>query len=444
MVFKDEWPGLGKTTKVRQVSSFTDTFLSDNQILDDSVLARYEIVLPGFTGRMTPEKAEALSKNPNVDFVEPDKSVSLAGFRSNNSNRKAIRSTAAATTASSQVVPWGIARVAGPADGTGKKAWILDTGIDLDHPDLNVDVTNSISFVPGETPDDLNGHGTHVAGILAAKDNDIDVVGVAAGATVVAVKVLDSNGRGQNSWIIDGLDHVVQNGSNNHIINMSLGGPKSSSMDEAVKNTGIRTVVAAGNDGGDANNYSPARVENYNVLTISAFESNDNFASFSNHSNPPIDFSGPGVNVYSLWKNGGTDFLDGTSMATPHIAGMVLMQGNSFLPYDGTVTNDPDGTPDKIARLPSDVEAYISGPSFVSSGSEGTWTVQASGGVPPFEYDWQRNEYDPPHWEYLHDSDDSYSETVTEYFELRVEVTDATNTVIFTPVFTVATGSSSF
>jgi len=122
-----------------------------------------------------------------------------------------------------------------------------------------------------------------------------------------------------------------------------------------------------------------------------------------------------------------------------------MIHGDDILvPYDGTVNNDPDGIPDKIARLPSDVEAHISGSSFVTSGEEGHWTVEASGGVPPFEYSWQRNVNDPPHWEYLHDTDDSYSETVTEYFELRVEVTDASNTVIFTPVFTVATGSGSF
>jgi len=129
---------------------------------------------------------------------------------------------------------------------------------------------------------------------------------------------------------------------------MSLGGPTSDALDTAVEAAaaaGIKMVLAAGNSSDDANNSSPARVQANNVYTISAMDSNDNFASFSNFGNPPIEYAQPGVSILSTWKSGGYNTISGTSMAAPHAAGVLLLGGNTT---DGTVNNDPDGTADPI------------------------------------------------------------------------------------------------
>jgi len=134
---------------------------------------------------------------------------------------------------------------------------------------------------------------------------------------------------------------------------MSLGGPTSQALDDAVRNAadaGVMMVLAAGNDGDDANNYSPARVENNNVWTVSATDEGDVFASFSNYSgptDPPVEYAAPGVDVLSLWKDGGTNTISGTSMASPHVAGVLLATGGNAS-SDGTASGDPDGDADPI------------------------------------------------------------------------------------------------
>lgn len=261
-----------------------------------------------------------------------------------------------------QKIDWGVARVGGPGTPvSGRTAWVIDTGIDLDHPDLNVDTARSRSFISTSSPDDANGHGTHVAGTIAARNNTIGVVGVAAGAPVVAVRVLDRNGRGTNSGVIAGVDYVADVAGAGDVANMSLGGGASTALDDAVKcaadgpqsgvsgctsNGGIKFVIAAGNSGADANNYSPARANGNNIYTVSAFSNGDNWASFSNFGNPPIDYGEPGVSILSTYKNGGYTTLSGTSMAAPHLAG-ILMAGNS-IGNGGTVNGDPDGNLDRI------------------------------------------------------------------------------------------------
>jgi subtilisin family serine protease len=254
---------------------------------------------------------------------------------------------------STQTIPAGISRV-GYGDGTGRTAWVIDSGIDLTHPDLNVDAGRSRSFLSADpSPNDGNGHGTHVAGTIGAKNNTVGVVGVAANATLVSVRVLDAAGGGTGSGVIAGIDYVGANGRAGDVANMSLGGGASQALDDAVlraSQTGILFALAAGNSSGDANFTSPARVNGPNVFTISAMDSNNVFAFFSNYANAPIDYCMPGVSINSTWMGGSYNTISGTSMAAPHMAGVLLMRGRSFS-TSGTVSNDPDGTPDPIARL---------------------------------------------------------------------------------------------
>ncbi len=262
----------------------------------------------------------------------------------------------------SQEVPWGIDRVGGKRDGSGMTAWIIDTGIDVDHPDLNVDSQRGFSAFtsgPDSSPDDRHGHGTHVAGTVAAKDNTIGVVGVAADATVVPVKVLNRRGSGTTSGVIAGIDFVAANAGNGDCANMSLGGGYSQALNDAVVNlatapTTIHVSLAAGNESQDANNVSPASAEGGNIYTISAIDSNDVFAYFSNYANPPIDYAAPGVSVLSLKVGGGTVTYSGTSMAAPHACGVLLIT-NGNPNTDGVASGDPDasngGVSDPIISL---------------------------------------------------------------------------------------------
>lgn len=293
----------------------------------------------GFSGKLSSDLYNKLASDSRVAYIEPDRVVMLA---------KPTKPDDVTTL--SQEIPWGITRV-GYGDGTGKSVWILDTGVDLDHPDLNVDQTRGYSVFTTRrdaTPDDGNGHGTHVAGTIAALNNSEGVLGVAAGATVVPVKVLDSRGSGAYSGVIMGIEYVAANAKSGEVANMSLGGPVSDALDQAVLAAAAKGVVfslAAGNESDDANNHSPARVNHANVYTISAMDLNDNWAYFSNYANPPVDYCAPGVNIKSTWKGGTYNTISGTSMAAPHAAG-VLVFGAART--DGYVLNDPDGNSDPI------------------------------------------------------------------------------------------------
>jgi len=250
-----------------------------------------------------------------------------------------------------QSVPWGVKRVGG-WDYSSGTAWIIDTGIDLTHPDLNVSQTDNVSFVPGDTsPNDANGHGTHVAGIIGAKNNNIGVVGVAAGARVVSIRVLDASGNGRDSDVIAGLDYVVSKNRPGDVINLSLITTALQELDQAViaaANAGYYVAIAAGNSSANAANYSPARVDAPGVYTVSAIDSKDVFARYSNWGNPPIDFAEPGSSILSTYKGGTYATLSGTSMAAPHLAGILLLHGGGAPYRSGTAIRDPDGSPDYI------------------------------------------------------------------------------------------------
>jgi subtilisin family serine protease len=314
----------------------------------------YQHALRGFAATVPDAALKRLLKDPNVDYIEPDGRVWAIAPGGNPDRGKPPKDDGnVEPPPSSQVTPWGVDRVGGPQVGDGLTAWVIDTGIDYDHPDLNVDTSRAANFVSRgkNTADDGNGHGTHVAGTIAALNNGIDVVGVAAGATVIPVRVLDNSGSGFYSWVIAGIDHVAANGDVGDVANMSLGGGASASVDQAVINAagkGILFALAAGNDSSHAGNSSPARAEHANIFTVSAIDSSDNFAWFSNYGNPPVDVAAPGVSILSTARGGGTKTLSGTSMAAPHVAGLLLLKGTS-LPKDGVANNDPDSFPDPIA-----------------------------------------------------------------------------------------------
>jgi hypothetical protein len=291
-----------------------------------------------------------LATNADVTFCEPDQVMRLepggnpgAGKRPGGPPSKGGGDSGS----TGETTPWGIARVNGGTGGSFGVAWVIDTGIDGSHPDLNVDSNLSRSFGKNSNWADKNGHGTHVAGTIAAIDNEIGVVGVAPGATVVAVRVLEANGSGSYSSVIAGVEYVAQNGRPGDVANMSLGGPGSTALDNAViaASANVAFAVAAGNSGADADNYSPARANGSNLYTVSAFKNGDAWASFSNYGNPPIDYAEPGVSVLSTWKGGDYKTISGTSMATPHLAG-ILLAGS--VGADGNVSGDPDGNPDPI------------------------------------------------------------------------------------------------
>lgn len=302
----------------------------------------YSEALIGISIILKESEVELLNKSNKVAYIEPDRYITLGkpAKPGNDSPPPA------------QQIPWGIQRV-GYANGTGKTAWVIDSGIDLDHPDLNVDKTRSKSFLTNQvSPDDENGHGTHVAGTIGAKDNEIGVIGIAANATLISVRVLDRRGAGFLSGVLGGIDYVAANGQVGDVANMSLGGGVSQALDDAVltaSNKGVLFSIAAGNSSSNANNYSPARVNSSNIYTISAMDNNDRWAGFSNYGNPPIDFCAPGVSIYSTWKGGKYNTISGTSMATPHVSGILLLTGNA-ISNDGYVINDPDGNPDPIAH----------------------------------------------------------------------------------------------
>ena len=250
-------------------------------------------------------------------------------------------------------------------DGTGTvnaSIAILDTGVLKTHPDLNVYkcfsfVNNPTSGTPLNTCNDAEGHGTHVAGTAAAKDNDIGVVGKAPGAKIWAMKVLGDDGSGTFSDILEALDYVASHANEIDVVNLSLGGegtypPAENAITKLVNNKGVVVVVAAGNSDMDANNFTPARTPA--AITVSAIsdtngkcggggpattfrDPDDSFASYSNYGSV-VDIAAPGSEVYSTFKNGNYATMSGTSMASPNVAGAAALY----------ISMNPSATPDQV------------------------------------------------------------------------------------------------
>jgi aqualysin 1 len=271
----------------------------------------YSHALKGFSATIPSERVEKVRADDRVDYVERD---------------GVMRTTA-------QVLPWGIDRV--DADESSTKAdnergavsnvsiYVIDTGIDKNHTDLNV--VHHVNFAGGKNAD-CDGHGTHVSGTLAAKDNARDVVGVAPGAPLIGVKVLGCDGTGSESTVIKGIDWVTANANKPAIANMSLDGGASRSVDNAVSQSaksGVLYSVAAGNQAKDACKYSPARAgagTDNGIVTTAATNKKNAETTISNYGSC-VDLWAPGAGILSTEMGGGTMTLSGTSMASPHAGG---------------------------------------------------------------------------------------------------------------------------
>jgi subtilisin family serine protease len=297
-----------------------------------------------------PSRAAAakLAAHPSVLRVDEDVMVEALA-------RGGVLGKPAPAPQPAQVLPWGIDRVDAelvwPSGNTADpvKVGIIDTGISNSHPDLLANVKGGVNTInPTKGWNDDNGHGSHVAGILAALNNDIGVVGAGPAIDLYAIKVLNRNGSGFLSDVIEGIEWAVANGM--QVVNMSLGtGPDVQSFHDAViaaKNAGIVVVAAAGNSGGSVS-YPAAYPE---VIAVSATDQNNMIASWSSRG-PEVDLAAPGVSIYSTYKGTGYATLSGTSMAAPHVAGSAALVLNTPVGmYDANANGkwDPDEVQKKL------------------------------------------------------------------------------------------------
>ena len=284
----------------------------------------YQNAINGFAVEMSPEDAEALSQDFRVKYVEEDGVVTIDTTQSN--------------------PPWGLDRIDQrnrPLSatytynwtGSGVRAYVIDTGIRATHTQFGGRASNVFDAFGGNGSD-CNGHGTHVAGTIGGS-----TYGVAKSSLPRGVRVLDCNGSGSTSGVISGVDWVTANHINPAVANMSLGGGISSALDTAVNNlsnSGVPIAVAAGNSNADACNSSPARAAN--AITVGATTTTDARASFSNFG-ACLDLFAPGSGILSSWfsSDTATATLSGTSMASPHVAGVAALY-KQFSPSASSAT----------------------------------------------------------------------------------------------------------
>jgi subtilisin len=341
----------------------------------------YRAALKGYSARMSAVAAGRVATDDRVSWVQRD----------------------GVAHATAQQLPTGVDRVdaeistTADIDGTDERVnvdvAVIDTGIDLDHPDLNVYRAGAKNCSSGRSADDGNGHGTHVAGTVGALDNNTGVVGVAPGTRVWPVRVLNNRGSGSFSDIVCGIDYVTAHADEIEVANMSLGGGGSDDGNCGLSNNdamhraicrsvdaGVTYVVAAGNSSEDSAAHVPAAYDE--VITVSALadfngksgggaaptcrsDVDDTFANFSNYGSD-VDLIAPGVCITSTWKGGGYDTISGTSMASPHVAGGAALyrasnpdasptQVKSALQNAGTTdwddSDDPDSTKERLLTV---------------------------------------------------------------------------------------------
>ena len=320
------------------------------------VLHTYQSAIKGYAARLPEGRLEELRSDGRVAYVERDQ-------------------TAQAT---AQTLPWGIDKVDADASSTkagngsgavsNVNAYVIDSGI-YKHADLRV--VKHVNFVGDGKNYDCYGHGTHVAGTVAAKDNSGYVVGVAPGAPLTGVKVLDCNGNGSYSGIIKGVDWVTANAVKPAVANMSLGGGASQALDDAVRKSaagGVFYSLAAGNEGADACKSSPARVgagTDNGIATVAATNKQDAETSWSNYGRC-VDVWAPGTGILSTKKGGGTFTIGGTSMAAPHVGGgaaLYLSKNTAASPaaVEGAITSSAKTTASRSKDGAAILREYVGG-----------------------------------------------------------------------------------
>jgi subtilisin family serine protease len=296
---------------------------------------------------------------PGVDFALPNMRAILAPI-------EALRKKGSAPqpdpTAGTQVIQWGVKRVEAPAAwaksrGAGVKVVVIDTGLDMTHPDLAGNIKGGWNAIT-KTNDfnDDHGHGTHCGGNIAALDNSIGIVGVAPKADLYGVKVLDANGSGTFDDVIAGMQWAVDN--HMEVASMSLGADQGNQaladMVKAMKKGGVTLVAAAGNSGG-AVGFPGGYPE---AIAVAAGDNNDQLADFSSRG-PEVAVIAPGVDIYSLSKNGGYETMSGTSMATPHVAGLAVLY----------VSKHKGATPDQVRAALSAASTKLPGVPDIGQGA---------------------------------------------------------------------------
>ncbi|AUT34104.1 serine protease [Acinetobacter pittii] len=314
----------------------------------DAVLKGFAIYLPDVAGTAF---VEAMKKNPKVVSVENDTIMKIDATTQSNPD-------------------WGLDRIDQknlPLDsaysysqtGSGTTAYIVDTGILSTHQQFSGRVLSGYTAISdGNGTSDCHGHGTHVAGTVGGS-----TYGVAKNVSLVPIRILGCDGSGASSNVIAGLDWILKNGKKPAVVNMSLGGEANASLDSAVENlfnNGYVMVVAAGNSNTDACSTSPARVSK--AITVAATDSTDTRASYSNYGSC-VDIFAPGSQINSSWigSNTATKVLNGTSMATPHVVGVVaeMLQStptttpqtistNLLNQASSNVVKNPSGSPNRL------------------------------------------------------------------------------------------------
>ena len=363
---------------------------------------QYNHAIKGFAARLPEAAAAALARNPNIASVERDSEVTLLSL---------AQSTGVDRIDADQNVTSSI-------NGTPDENWTvnvvtIDSGVDIDHPDLNV--AGGWNFVRGaddENFNDGNGHGTHVAGTIGALDDDNGVVGVAPGIDVWAARILGNNGSGKTSDFLAALDRVAGSRTDSDptndiaAINLSLSGGSNSGIEaafETLANLGVISVAAAGNNGADGLSYPGS---DPHAMAVAAFADSDGtaggigpatsagdddtLADFSNYGcstfrGTCVEIAAPGVDILSSWKGGGYKVLNGTSMATPHVTAMTTLliqeysgswHGGAAIPQDMLDVELVRKTIVATAQRNADVNG-----DFVDTPSGGTLpVVDASGG----------------------------------------------------------------